>query len=299
MEEMSFNIGDVRIDFASRDEVLQKVGALLGEGGGPDGNLLCTTNPEFVLAAWEDPEFRHLINNSFLSVPDGVGVVFAREYLDAVSGEEGPGPLFRALQAFKVAGSFVFNPESVRYARVSGADLIDDLCALAARDNHTVFFLGGWPTDFVGQPISDPGYDIATEAARKMQVRYPGLNVVGASSKFSSAPKDDAFTIKYIKDCLRAAGVDSLDMLFVCYGGVVQEKCASRIAKEIPAKLSVGLGGTFDYVAGVKKRAPKLIRDFHLEWLHRLVTQPWRIGRIFKSVVIFPLKVMFISDRNS
>ncbi|MEK7534872.1 MAG: WecB/TagA/CpsF family glycosyltransferase, partial [Patescibacteria group bacterium] len=51
-------------------------------------------------------------------------------------------------------------------------------------------------------------------------------------------------------------------------------------------------GGTFDMLAGVTPRAPYLLRALRLEWLWRLLLQPTRIGRIWRAVVIFPMKAL-------
>ncbi len=64
---------------------------------------------------------------------------------------------------------------------------------------------------------------------------------------------------------------------------------------KIPAKLSVGVGGTFDYISMVKHRAPDLMIDLNLEWLYKLITQPWRIKRIISAYPIFPLRVYLSS----
>jgi len=55
----------------------------------------------------------------------------------------------------------------------------------------------------------------------------------------------------------------------------------------------VGVGGTYDMLAGTLPRAPKVFRALSLEWLWRLILQPSRIGRIWQAVVVFPLKALF------
>ncbi len=56
-------------------------------------------------------------------------------------------------------------------------------------------------------------------------------------------------------------------------------------------KLAVGVGGAFDFITGRIKRAPKLMRSIGLEWLWRLFCQPWRIKRVFRAIIKFPLLV--------
>jgi len=71
-----------------------------------------------------------------------------------------------------------------------------------------------------------------------------------------------------------------------------------RNGAKIPVTLGIGAGGSFDYISGKKAWAPRWVRKIHLEWVFRLVTQPWRIKRIFSAFPIFPLKV-FLSSRFS
>ncbi len=263
----SRQILNIRVDFLNKDEVLSRIDGLLSKGM-PEisPQILCTTNPEFILAAQKDPEFADIINNSFLSVPDGVGVLYAKLFLDIVRG---------------------IIPHTIFPQRVSGADLIYDCCSLAESKGYNVFLLGGWPTDFWGRPLKNPGFDLATEAANSLKEKYPNLNIIGSTSKFGPNTSDDAETLKYIQEQMKIHGVSHIDMLFVCYGHSKQEKWLQRNMSFIPAKLGLGLGGTFDFVSGRKSRAPLWLQKMHLEWLYRLITQPWRIKRVLKSTVYF------------
>ena len=55
----------------------------------------------------------------------------------------------------------------------------------------------------------------------------------------------------------------------------------------------MGVGGAFDFITKKIRRAPKFLRFFGLEWLWRLIQQPKRIKRIFRAIVMFPIKVIF------
>jgi len=58
----------------------------------------------------------------------------------------------------------------------------------------------------------------------------------------------------------------------------------------------VGVGGTFDFLTGKMKRAPKLMRKAGLEWLFRLVQEPKRLKRIIDATVVFPFLAIFNSE---
>jgi N-acetylglucosaminyldiphosphoundecaprenol N-acetyl-beta-D-mannosaminyltransferase len=71
----------------------------------------------------------------------------------------------------------------------------------------------------------------------------------------------------------------SIDILFVALGAPKQEFWINKNLDKIPVKVAIGVGGAFDYISGKTPRAPTFIRSVGLEWLFRLVVQPWRIKR--------------------
>ena len=176
--------------------------------------------------------------------------------------------------------------------RISGADLIYDLCSLSEKNGWNVFLLGGWPKDYWGKPVKASSFDLAEKTAFFLKELYPDLNIIGATSSFGPKDTDDFKTISFIKNAMERKGVQKIDIMFVCYGHSSQEKWLKRNMTKIPARLGIGLGGTFDYVSGLQKRAPSIFSDHNLEWFHRLLTQPWRIKRIFNSTLVFSYFVM-------
>jgi len=77
-----------------------------------------------------------------------------------------------------------------------------------------------------------------------------------------------------------------IDILFVAYGAPKQEEWIAENLEKLPVKAAMGVGGAFDYLSGRVPRAPKIIRMIGLEWLFRLVIQPWRIWRQL-SLIMF------------
>jgi len=79
------------------------------------------------------------------------------------------------------------------------------------------------------------------------------------------------------------------DILFVTLGAPWQEKFIFHNLTKLPSvKIAMGVGGSFDFITGKIKRAPKLVRIIGLEWLWRLFKQPWRWRRIYNAVIVFP-----------
>ena len=67
----------------------------------------------------------------------------------------------------------------------------------------------------------------------------------------------------------------------MAFGSSKQEIWIASNLERIPAKIVIGVGGSFDFISGNVKRAPKILRKLGLEWLFRLLVQPWRITRQF------------------
>jgi len=70
-----------------------------------------------------------------------------------------------------------------------------------------------------------------------------------------------------------------IDILFVAFGAPKQEFWISENLDKIPVKIAIGVGGAFDYISGKIPRAPFFVRKLGMEWLFRLLVQPWRIKR--------------------
>ncbi len=154
--------------------------------------------------------------------------------------------------------------------RITGVDLTWAISKLSEDRGYSVFFLGGKT-------------GIAKETSKRIKKLHPRLKIVG----FYAGAPDDKSTIDIIAK-------SKPDILFVAFGAPKQEKFISNLASRIshfPA-LSVGVGGTFDYIAGVYPYAPEWIRKLGFEWLFRLFTQPWRWNRIITATIRFPWAVL-------
>jgi len=83
------------------------------------------------------------------------------------------------------------------------------------------------------------------------------------------------------------------EILIVALGMPKQEKWINENLKEMPSvKLAIGVGGSFDFISGKTKRAPRFLQSLGLEWLWRFILQPWRIKRVFNAIIIFPWLVL-------
>lgn len=142
---------------------------------------------------------------------------------------------------------------------VQGTDLVLMLAAESVKRGDRWFLLGG-------------ENDVAVRAARALERDFPGLQVAGALPG-SPLPQDDAVTRARIE------AVGPVDVLLVAYGAPKQELWLDRNLRDLHIPVGIGVGGVFNYFSGGTPRAPRWVRRLHFEWLHRLITQPWRWRR--------------------
>ncbi len=155
--------------------------------------------------------------------------------------------------------------------RVAGYDLAQKLLDRSAQTGHKVYFFGGAP-------------GVAEQAKKKAEEWYPGVNVVGVRNGFFS-PEDENKILEDIKNC-------KPDILLVALGVPKQEKWLSKHFAELHVPVAIGVGGTFDVMAGIMKRAPVWMQKANLEWLFRLLMQPQRLLRML-ALPKFVLRVLF------
>lgn len=279
---VSKNILGVKVDFGlSMKDVL----SIIEESFLKDGktHYICTTNAEFIIDAQKNSEFKNIINKSDLSIPDGIGVLFANYYLNRVRDFSN---IKKLLWGIWFGLSSIFINYNVG-EKISGVDLTEEICKLSNSKRYSIFFLGGWQKDFFGKDIKVPKFDIAEEAAKRIRDTYPNVNIIGATSKFSFKKEDDVKTIEYIKQCMKKVKISELDFLFVAYNHFKQEDWIVRNADKIPAKVSVGVGGTFNYLSANLKRPTSL----KFEWFKKIFTQPRKVRRILNAFPVFPIMI--------
>lgn len=160
--------------------------------------------------------------------------------------------------------------------RVTGSDGIHLICERAAAQGWRVFFLGAAP-------------GIAERAAAELARLYPGLRVAGA---YAGSPSETDWP--QIRQRLTATHPD---LLFVAYGHPRQDIWIHQHREELPVAVALGVGGAFDFVAGITPRAPLWLRRLGLEWLYRLVRQPWRWRRM-AALPLFALLVLLAWARR-
>jgi N-acetylglucosaminyldiphosphoundecaprenol N-acetyl-beta-D-mannosaminyltransferase len=153
--------------------------------------------------------------------------------------------------------------------RVTGTDLFFELCAQTARRGGRVFFLEG-----------PEGLRTSAKAAQVLKEKFPKLNV--GTRIADGSPGNDAETVRQINQ----STTQPIDLLFVAYGHGNQERWIKRNLSKLNVKVGMGVGGAFDFIAGVQVRAPRVVRSLGLEWFYRLTRQHKgrRINRLKRQV---------------
>jgi len=143
--------------------------------------------------------------------------------------------------------------------RVAGSDFVPLLMESAARNRARVFFLGG-----------ENGAGAA--AARRLRERLPGLSVT------VHEPPRRALEDMDHDDILCRIEEAQADILLVAFGHPKQDRWIALNRDRIPASVAIGVGCTFDLIAGHRTRAPSWMRERGLEWFYRFLREPRRLG---------------------
>ncbi len=244
--QVALRLMGVPIHNVTHEETLAWVKRWINEG--QCAKIISTINPEFLMRARVDSDFRAVLRRAALCVPDGVGILWAGRWYGVRLRE-----------------------------RVAGSDLVPSLVAQAAHYGWRVFFLGAAP-------------GVAERTAVLLQQRSPGLLVAGCYAGSPAIEEEDEIVAR-----IRASRAD---IVFVAYGAPKQNIWLDRNLGRTGATIGIGVGGAFDFITGKARRAPLWIQRMGLEWLHRLVYEPWRWRR---QLVLpkFALLVLLRRDGDS
>jgi len=267
------NILGVGINFdMSYNEVISNCRNYISKGR---KSYVVTVNPEFVVDAQSDPTFRSVLNNADIATPDGIGIVIARDVLDKSN----------LAAKFWVLVSAVFNAQKYANKRITGVDLTTQLLSVCDKERLSIVLLGG------SSDTSIHSEGVSGALSEVVHKKYPNINLVCYSSKFNS-PEEDRASVNFINEKISSCGLESVDIVFVAYGHPKQEKWIHNNINNVNGTLFIGVGGTFDFLVGKRRRSPDFYIRHHIEWLYRLLHQPSRFKRIYKAVIRFLLLLL-------
>lgn len=162
--------------------------------------------------------------------------------------------------------------KGINLKRYAGSNVVSFLLKLASLKHLRVAVInwqGGLSTD--------------DEIIKAVKINYPHLRLLVYSVE-RHEPKYDVSKLRAFQP----------DIVFVTLGAPWQDIFIRRhLLRAVPQLgLAMGVGGSFDFITGKIRRAPKLLQSFGLEWLWRLIMQPWRLKRIWQAVVVFSWTIL-------
>jgi N-acetylglucosaminyldiphosphoundecaprenol N-acetyl-beta-D-mannosaminyltransferase len=196
------------------------------------GAYVCLTNAHSTVESGRDPDLRTACESAFLSVPDGMPLVW-------ILRRRGQG------HVEKVTGI-----EYMPLVASAGLDL-----------GIRHFFLGGAP-------------GVAEAAAKGLQARVPGTNIVGVYSPPYGPP--ETWDLGDLRASLRS---ERPHIMWVGLGAPKQELWMADVAGDLEVPMMIGVGAAFDFLAGTRRPAPRAMSRVGLEWLFRLLSEPKRLWR--------------------
>ena len=169
-----------------------------------------------------------------------------------------------------------------RFKCSKGREVVLDLIKLADQNNWKVFFLGGEG-------------DEAKLAAEKLKRLYKKIKIESFAGPILNT---HAVAVSEVNKRLEKDAVDRIRkfgprILFVAMKNPKQEIWIHRNISKLNIGGAMAVGGTFRYIAGLSKLPPKWMESLGLEWVWRLITEPYRIKRILNAFPIFPLRVFW------
>jgi N-acetylglucosaminyldiphosphoundecaprenol N-acetyl-beta-D-mannosaminyltransferase len=158
-------------------------------------------------------------------------------------------------------------------AVVPGSDLVHPLAARGAARGDRWFLLGAGP-------------GVAEAAGRALMARHPGLVIAGTASGTPDLAEDDAL-------CSMVEAARPVQVLLVAYGAPAQDLWIARNQPRLGVPVAMGVGGTFNFLAGLSPAPPDWARRLNVIWLYRLATEPWRWRR---QLALVPFAVLAVGE---
>ena len=143
--------------------------------------------------------------------------------------------------------------------RQPGIDLVQFICRLSAEKGYRLYLFGGKPS-------------VVEKAKKNLLKQYPGINIIGQRHGY--------FGVEEGNEILKEIGERRPDILLVGMGSPRQEEWIAEHKQRLEVPVCMGVGGSFDVLAGNLWRSPVWMRRLGLEWAGRFVQQPWRLRQI-------------------
>ncbi|WP_291571203.1 WecB/TagA/CpsF family glycosyltransferase [Clostridium sp. UBA4548] len=154
--------------------------------------------------------------------------------------------------------------------KTAGIEVMDEIVRRCAETNKGIYLVGA-------------SQEIIEQCVLNLKKKYPDLNILGYHNGFFDQENCD--------DIIGDIKEKSPYALFVAMGAPRQENFIIKYMDELPCKVFMGVGGSFDVIAGKVNRAPKWMINIGLEWFYRVAKEPWRVKRL-SSIPKFLIQVI-------
>lgn len=195
--------------------------------------FIVTANPEIVMEARRNNNYKNIILSADFVVPDGYGILLAAKWKGKQLKE-----------------------------RIAGYDLMIDLLHYANEIKARCYFLGG-------------KLEINEQTIEKVKELYPHIVIAGHHHGYFDI--ENTTITKQVRET-------APDIIFVALGFPKQEQWIFENISQFNKGVFIGVGGSFDVISGNVKRAPDIWIKLRLEWLYRLIQQPFRWKRMLPIV---------------
>lgn len=244
-------------------------------------HLIMTPNPEQIIQSRGQDQlsqrFLAALQSADLLLPDGVGLVLASRFLG------------RPIQE-----------------KVSGVWLVSELLKIAANQDLTTLVIGGKDYDKDHDKHHDADHD-----CEHLFSDFKGKTSKNKTLKNKTSKNKIKWTPAY-RDVTQPTREEQLalqtklrqlkpDLVFVAFGAPQQELWLAenrQLLEENGVKIAMAVGGSFDFLFGKVKRAPRLVRQLGLEWLFRLIQEPWRWKRQTRLIKFIFLTLQERKERS-
>lgn len=226
---------EIKIKPLSKNQILEQIKKYIET---PSGFFhIVSINPENIIIARENHNFKRVIESAHIQIIDGVGVVMA-------------------------ARLFNFKLE-----KITGVDLMQELLKTANELRLRVLLVGG-------------GSNLALKLANCYHQTYPKAKFFGLTG--IKDIKNPAHSEE--KKIFSIVTKFKPQLVFAAFGSPEQELWLERHKREFAGAVCIGVGGAFNFLSGLKPRAPYVLQRLGLEWLFRLLLEPWRWRRQLRLI---------------
>ena len=222
--------------------------------------LIFTPNPEQVVQSKENQEFKTNLAQADILLPDGIGLVWASQLL------------------------YLKGKSKKLKERIAGREVVTDLLGLAEKKNFKVLVVGGRKY----KTISNSQFSIINQVSKLKFKNFQNIYWLPGYQDVSNSSQEEEQLVE------KTIGALKPQIVFVALGAPLQEKWLvehKKLLQQAGVILGMAVGGTFDYLLGIVSRCPEWLSNLGLEWLFRLVTQPWRLKRQLRLIKFVGLVV--------